>query len=216
MRAQHPQFLRKRFVVSHHHPAVAARAEVFGGIKAETAKSSKGADRFAAVSRADGLRAIFDHLNAPLLRQRQQLLHRRRLTKQMHRNDRFRAPGDSARHLFGIEVERARGDVGKYNPRPHLVNGFRRRNVSERRGDDFVARPNPQRAQGECQRVRTGIDADAELGPCERRDLLLQRRDVWSENEAPISEHFFDSAQQLVLEGGVLRPWIQKGNVHDH
>src|SRR5436190_18709808 len=136
--AKHPEFSRQRFVVCHHHAAVAGCTKIFRWIKTETGELSKTADRVAVASRTDGLSAILDNVNSPRSRQRHQLLHERGLPEQMDGDYRLRARCDLLRHFRRIEVEGARVNVGENNLGAHLVNGFRRGDVSERRRDYLV------------------------------------------------------------------------------
>ena len=108
----------------------------------------------AVASRANGLRAVLDDVDAARSGQRHQLLHERSLAEQMDGDNRLCARRDFFRRFRRVEVERARVDVGENNLCAHLVNRLRRCYVSERRRDDFIARSNPQRAQ--CQRECVG------------------------------------------------------------
>ena len=72
----------------------------------------------------------------------------------MDGDNRLGARGHSFRRFRRVEVERARVNIGENDLCTHLVNRLRRRDVSERRRDNFIAWPNPQRAQ--CQRERVG------------------------------------------------------------
>jgi hypothetical protein len=176
--AQHPELLRLGLVVRHHHPTVAVRAEVLGGVKAEAAQPPQAAHRPAVIGRADRLGAIFHNLNAARFGQRQQFPERCRLSKQMNGDDRSGAGRDLPRHVRRIEIEGARVDVGEHQRRAHLMNGLRRRDVGEWRGDDLIARAEVEGAQRQGQGVRAGVDADPEAGAGERGNLFFEGLDV--------------------------------------
>ena len=74
-------------------------------------------------------------------------------TEQVDRNDRLRARGDSSRHIRNVDVKAFAIDVCENDFCADSVNGFRRRDVRERRGDDLVSGADFQRAQREDERV---------------------------------------------------------------
>src|SRR5438093_3449401 len=85
--AQHPQLFRERFITRHHHAAVAVRAKVFGRIKTKASQTTETSHRLSEVSRANGLRAIFNQWNISPLSYSDQFFQRRRLAKQMKGNN---------------------------------------------------------------------------------------------------------------------------------
>src|SRR5947209_18006490 len=86
--AQEPDAFRDRRIAGHDHTAVADRAEVLRRIEAERRSRSKRTGAPAGDRRSVRLRAILDHHEAVSRSEARNILHRRRVAIEMHRNDR--------------------------------------------------------------------------------------------------------------------------------
>ena len=146
--------------------------------------------------------------------QRVQRRQRRGLPEEMHGDDGPGARRDLSRHIDRINEERARINIRKDNLRAHLMDRFRRSDVGEGRGDDFVTRSDLQRAQRQGESVRAGVHADAEARASVGGNLLLERGDVRAKDVVRASEDFLDGGQQFSFERLVLRREIQEGDLH--
>ena len=71
----------------------------------------------------------------------------------------------------------------------------------QRRGDDFVARSDADRAQRQRDRVRAGADSDCVLRAACLGKLRLERLDLGAENEPAAGDHAIDRGADV---GGVF------------
>ena len=76
------------------------------------------------------------------LAQGQKVSERRCLTEEMHRQQGLGARRDAPGYIGGIKGEGPWINVGENHLGPQLMNTLGRRDVGERRRDDFVARTN--------------------------------------------------------------------------
>ena len=105
-------------------------------------------------------------------------------------------------------------NVGENDLRADLMDGFRRGNVGEGRGDHFIAGTDVERAQGEREGVGAGVHAHAELGPGISRQLLLEGGDIRAEDVVTAGQRLLHGGQQFGFQRLVLRLEIEKRNVH--
>ena len=78
-----------------------------------------------------------------------------------------------------------------------------RRDVGVGDGDDLVARPDPERPQGEMQRGRAAADADAMGDLPVGGELRLERGQVRTHREARAGQARLEGGSQLVGDRGV-------------
>ena len=116
------------------------------------------------------------------------------LAVQVHREDCAGARTDCPRRLVRIERQAIRIDVGEHRPCAGHHHGQRRIGGRQRRRDHLVARPNPEAAEDERNRVGSGPDADGVPGTHRRRELRLERLDFRTENEPAARDHAIDGA----------------------
>ena len=114
---EHPRRGNPLGVVRHERAGVAVGAEVLAGIEAETRDVGKRRDRASFVLRSMRLRGVADDAQAVLLRQRQNRIHVRRLTIEMHRNDGLGLRRDLLFELPDVDVVSDGVAVTKHHPR---------------------------------------------------------------------------------------------------
>ncbi len=88
------------------------------------------------------------------------------------------------------------------------------REEGERRGDDFVASADVERAQRQQDRVGAVGTANGVLRSRQRRDGLLELFDGLAEDEKLIVDHAHERGHDLVLDRRVLRAEVEKRNRH--
>ena len=134
------------------HPAL-ARRELLVGVEAERGRVAAAADRGpVGVSGPERLAGVLHDREAVGLERG----HVGRVAEDVHRQQRGGAVGDRGRGGRGIEVERARVDVGEHRPGVLVEDRVGRGDERERRGHDLVAGLDADRAQPEVQRGGAG------------------------------------------------------------
>ena len=83
----------------------ATAAEILGRIEAKGTDIAEQTHGSSTILCADGLGTILNHEQIMLLRDRQDLVHSRRLAKEVNDNDAFRLGSDGSRDLCRIEIE---------------------------------------------------------------------------------------------------------------
>ena len=132
----------------------------------------------------------------------------------MHGHDRLRPRGDPALDVGGVEVQRARVDLGedrgRADPRDRLGGGVER----ERRADHLVAGADLERVEDEHDRVGAVRDADRLLDAESLGRLALEALDLGAEDEAAALERPLERRLQLRDQRRVLRLDVNVGNRH--
>ena len=101
----------------------------------------------------------------------------------------------------GSRVRRSGVDVGKDGARARHHDRQRRVGGRKRRGDDFVSRADPERAQGDGERVGTGADAGGVRRPTGVGELLFEGIELGPKDE-PAAGH--DPRDGFLDDGRVL------------
>ena len=82
-------------------------------------------------------------------------------------------------------------------------------------GDDFVARPDVERAERQHQGVGAAVDADPVASAAVGRKLLFERANAVAEDQPPGPHDLIDRRQDVVALGLVLRAVIPDRNGHE-
>ena len=136
------------------------------------------------------------------------------LSEEIHGHDRTRAARHDGRCRGGIETEGVRLDIREHGLRAGIVNGARRREERERRGDHLVASSNVEGAQCEQECVGAVRAPDREARMRQRRDLALEILHRLAKDEGLIIDDFHHGAHDVVADARVLGFEIEKGNRH--
>ncbi len=163
--AQNLHFSRQFGVVGHDRARLAQRAEVFAGIKAETARHPHGAGLPAFVSRPVRLAGILNHRDAAPGRDFENRIHVRALAKEMHRDDGLGAGRDGFFQQAGIQVVSRLINVHKNRPRPAKADRLDRGHEGAGNGDDFIVWPHAQRQQRKPEGIGSVAHADGMSRP---------------------------------------------------
>ena len=157
-----------------------------------------------------GLTGILQHGQPMFLGDDTNLVHVRRLTVEVHRNNGPRPAGDRRGQASGVEVVRLRIVIDQYGHRPHL--GDRQGGGDERVGrkDHLVAGADVEGPQRQGQRVESGAHAHAVLDPAELGELLLEGAHLFTEHEGVAGQHGLDGRVDLLCQLLVLASQVDK------
>ncbi len=117
-------------------------------------------------------------------------------------------------NLLGIDEKASVQDVDEDRLRADVADRFRSRDERVRHGDDFVSRGNARCPQRESEGVGAVADADRVLHPDERRELLFEGGDLFTQDERRRLKHACDRGIDLGGERLVLCFEIDEGDLH--
>jgi hypothetical protein len=176
VQAEHLDAGRVLLLARQDHAAFAGN-DVLGHVEREAAEVADRADVLAVVLRLDGVRAVLDDLELVLPRQRHQLVHFAGPPREVNRHDGTRALAQLGSHLNRIDVQRAGVDVGQHRRRPGVNDGVDRCAKGQRRGDDFVARPDAGGQQGKMKCSGAGVQRHGMRRTAVDAEIMLELRD---------------------------------------
>ena len=189
--------IREGRVVGDHGSAVAERAQILRRVEAEGARGADRADRPSRGRSQMRLAAVLDEREAVPRREALEGRHIGRLPVQVHGENRAGARPDRPGHLLGIEREPRRIDVGEHRPGADHHHGKGRVRRRQRRRDDLVAGPDPERSQDEGDRVGAGSDADGAGRAARRGELRFERFQLRAEHEPAAGDDALDGLAQF-------------------
>ena len=137
--------------------------------------------------------------------ERRELRERRGATEEVDRHDRLRPGAIRADTSSGSRFSVTGIDVGEDRRRADARDRLGRRVERERRADDLVAAPDPERLENEDERVGAVRNADRVGNTEERRGLVLERLHLWAEDEPPGLEDGGEPLLELRDEWRILR-----------
>src|SRR5712692_2042420 len=207
---EQPQARRDLFRIGDDHPGVAVGAEVLAGIEAEAAQFTERPGLAAAVAGADGLRVVFDHLEAAARRHLEDGVHCGGQAVEMDRDDGTGFRRNLRFEQRRVEVERAGLDVREHRARTQHADDPRSRNERKRGDNHFVAAADPANAQRQQQRIGARGDADTEPPAAVARQFLLERRPVRAQDELLRADYVVNRGADFVRDGGGLRPQVNQ------
>ena len=193
---------------------IPVRAQVLARIEAEAAGRADRSGDAPFVPRALRLGRVLDQRQAVLPGQLQQGIHVGRLPVDMHRHDRPGLLRDPFLHLFGIEGEVPRIDVGQDRTRPGLQDRLHRGAEGMRRGDHLVARSDSRADQRQLERIRPVAHPDAVGRPAVPGVRLFERFHLGAEDERTAFDHPGQGRVDLRLDLPVLNRQIVHGYAH--
>ena len=160
------------------------------------------ADRRAAVLGAERLARVVDQREPVPVGDRAQLVELARVAEDVDGDDRARTRRDRGLDRGGVEVERARIDVGE-DWRGALVDrAVRRGDEGVRRGDHLVTRLDARQAHAEVQSGRTGGDRRDVGGADGLGEQLLEAGAHRAEREPPRPQHLEHELLVALVEPG--------------
>ncbi len=201
---QHACVFSQVVVIRHQHAAVSEAAEVLAREEAVGAEVAHRAAVTAFIPRADRLRCVLDHLEALLLRQREDGVHVRALAEQMHRHDDLRFGSDLFPCVVDVHVEADRADIGEDRHGAETRNRARRGEKGERRAQHLVTRLDVQRHERQQQRIRAGGNRQCMLHTDHFGDFLFKRLHLRPHDEPPMFQHLCEGGLEFGFERVVL------------
>src|ERR1700680_298935 len=147
------------------HARIAARAEIFGGIKAKASDIAERSGAATFVTCADGLRAVFDDGQMLLAGEFHDGVHVRGQAVEMNDDDGTGARSHTTLELRQVDVVSAGMNVREYRFSAKCTDGTARGHKSERGQDDFIAGRYAARAQRQYQGIGPGACADGMRSP---------------------------------------------------
>jgi hypothetical protein len=141
------------------------------------------------------LSAVLDNVKSKVPGYRCDTLDITTLAVEVNGNDGPRAWADGS--VEGFQVDRAGlgFDVAEDRCCARTLDRGNRGDARVRLGDDFVARPDVKRTQGELDRIRTGTHADCMLGATGSGELTLERR--------PFATQYVPATVENAAEGSI-------------
>jgi hypothetical protein len=206
--------VRQRIVVGRHEPAVAERAQVLAREEREASHRAHAAGGSIAITRADRLRRVLDDRRVGASRDLEHRIHIGAQAIQMDGNDRAGARRDRSGHRRRVDVEGERIDVDETRRRAKTHDRPRCREERERRGDHLVAGTDAERHERDDQRVGSRRHADGVSDADRGRDLVLQRLDLRTTDEALAVTDAGDRRKDVVAQRTVLLLQIEQRDVH--
>ena len=160
---------------------------------------------------ADRLGGVLDDRDAALPGGRHDRGHLGHLAEEVDGDDRAGSLRDPFGHPGRVDVEGHRVHIHEDGRGADPGNDAGGREEGERRGDDFVPRPDALGHQCEEQRVGPRRNADPEAGPHVRRDGFLAGFDDRPENEALRVHDPGHGVVEFMPDGCVLCREIEQG-----
>ena len=197
---QHANGSCERRVIGDDHAGLAVGAEVLARVETEAGHVAHTADAPALVLCSVGLATVLDHHQTVLLGDLENRVHVGRLAIQVYWDDRLRLVGDRRLQCRHVQRERLRIDVDEDRRGAGVVDGRRGRDERERHGDDFIAPADTGRKQGEVQRARSRIHADALLRLTVVRELVLEGDHFAAQRELAAVQDTLDCGVHLAFD----------------
>jgi hypothetical protein len=149
------------------------------------------------------LRGVFEHLQPVPRGELANRVDVRRLSVEMHGQNRFRAWRDGGLDALGIEVVRARIRLHRHGRGAGVADRQPGRDVGVGRDDHLVARADVPRAEHEVHRIETVADAHAVFHADEGGELALEGAHLVTEDVPAAVEdaldRFVDRSGQLAI-----------------
>ncbi len=160
--------------IGDNHACIAARTQIFGGIKAEASDVAKRAGAASFVCGADRLRRILDDRQISPARKLQNRVHIRGEAVQVDHDDGTGARSRAAFQLRGVYVVGIGVNIGENRVGAERADGAAGGDKGEGRQNDLVASRDTASTQCEHQSVGARTDADSVRHAAEARDFLLE------------------------------------------
>jgi hypothetical protein len=119
------------------------------------------------------------------------------------------APAQKTLGLRGIEIKRARIDIGKHRARAGSRDGAGRGEKAERRGENLISGLHSSGQQSQPQGVSAGSTTDGFLRAAEFPQLALERLDLGAQDVMLRSAHSLDGCQHFGANPLILPLQIQ-------
>src|SRR6185312_12907655 len=214
MARQHGHVLGECCIAGDDGAGISHRTEILAGIKGIGRDRAEGADLLALVTRQMRLRAVLDHPQFVLVRDRHDLVHIRWLAVEMHRNDADRAWRDRCLDRLGIDGEGHPVGVAEHRRGTGMGDHCRGGDPGMRGGDDFVARLYLQRSHRKIKRIGAVGAGDAVFGVDGACEFSLESVDIGPPDKSVVADHVGDRAVDLALDVLVLE--LQVCERHRH
>src|SRR6266550_255407 len=172
-----------------HYDAALARRDLLVRVEAEDRRHAVATHGPPLVLGAERLGRVQDQSEAVALADGADLVQLARVTEHIHRDDRLRPLGDRCLQDSGVEIQRPRIDVGEDRRGALEDEAVRGGREGQRRGDRFVAGPEPGATREEVQARGAARDRDGVRRPDALGDELLEAVDRRAEREPPGAQH---------------------------
>src|SRR6266849_852681 len=161
--------------IGDNHACIAARTQIFRGIKAEASDVAKRAGAASFVCGADGLRRVLDDRQISPVRKLQNRVHIRGEAVQVDHYDGTNARSHAVLLLRGGDVVGIGVNIGENRVGAERADRAAGGDKGEGRQNDLVASRDTASAQREHQSIGARTDADSVRHAAEARDFLLER-----------------------------------------
>lgn len=195
---------RQCIVVGEDGAAVPIAAQGFAREKAGTGDGGQVTALAAFVAAAQALGRVFDDRQSVLVGDGVDGVHVGALAIQRDGNDGASARGDGGFQPGGVQGVGARVDVDVDGLGAQQGDGLGRGDVGEARGDDLVARPDPQRHLGDLQSIGAVGDGDAVPGAGIGGQAFFQLGDFRPQDELAVGQHALDVGIDFGFQALVL------------
>ena len=211
--AQHADAVGDFWIIGRDRAAIAHRAKILAGIKTPGDGVAVRADALSLIARAMGLGGVLQHVKLVFAGNRKDRIEISGLAIKMHRQDNPRAGRDRRLDQLRVYIECALVRLNGNWRRAALAYSEPSGDVSIRRHDDFIARRDAERAQGEMQGGKTIGDADGEFRLAIGRELRLEGVDLRPKNIPAAIENAPDSPINVRLQFEIRFAKIEEGNM---
>ena len=211
--AQYAERLREFCIICHDGTGVAECAEVLRRVETEAARITERARHRAAELRAMRLGTILDEAQVICFRDAADIIHLCGLAVEVDDHDGLCLRRDGRLDARGVERETIIR-LDKDRRRTIRRDGEDGRDIGVGRHEDFVPRPDAERAHRERQRVKARADADAVFPPDIGRERLLKRLDLGAEHVPAAPQHAQRGGLVFLLIELELPPEHSEINLH--
>ena len=212
MNAKHCNLFRQFVVVGNNHASVARRSEVFGWIKAQTAKRSHRTNAFVFPLRTNRLSGVFNNRDVKFFRNCCQRGHVCALSVQVNWNNRLGFFCNQAANACRINAVGIWKNVSEFK---RCAQSSRRPCRCEKRKagqNNFVARTNIQRHQSQQKGVCAGGARNSMFRLTIRTNRFFTLLNFRSQNIDSAFDYFFQSGFHFIMERSFRTFKVQQRN----
>src|SRR5260370_36376710 len=200
------------FGVSYDHARIAVCAEILRWIEADARNIAERTRPPGFVSRADGLRIVFNDQKTFRPRKREARIDVRGETIQMHTYNRAGTRRYTPFNFAWVDIVGVGPNIREHRFGAKGAHSTGSGNKCKRRQNHLVARIDPAGAEGEDERVRARGDADAVRHAAVGGNFAFQRSSFTPQDELLRGDDPLDRGANLCADGRVLRSQIELGH----
>ena len=203
----------QRVVIGADGSRIAIGPKIFAGIEAEARRAAPCSGALTVQLCAVRLSGILDDAQIMPRRDRRDGVHRRKLSIEMHGDDRFRPRRDCRLDTIRIDVVGCRININQHDPRADLHDRLNRGDERVRRRDHPVALADAERFQRQKDRRRPAGDAHTVPRALKRCKGVLKLPDFFPADEAGMRQDTRNSRIDLRLNALILRFQIYERDI---